>query len=344
MAGNGNAELLSVRGLAVSFARDGGSRGEARGPSGGPARALRGIDLRVSEREIAALVGESGSGKTVTSTAIMGLLPTPPATIDAGVIEFRGRNLLALSAEERRRVRGRHIAMVFQEPSRYLNPAFRVGRQITESLELHLGMARREAQERAGELCGLVGLPGERALAAWPHELSGGMKQRAMIAMAISCNPALLIADEPTTALDVTLQLQILELLLGLRDRLGMAILFISHDLRLVKTIADQVAVLYAGRIVESAPAAALYARPLHPYTRLLLASIPSAARRGSRLRVIPGRVPDAQSVPGGCAFHPRCPQAEEACRTVAPESRQFAEGSASHTAACHLVGKPWQD
>ncbi len=330
--------LLEVRGLDVSFSR---------GDAGAPARALRGIDLSVSPGEILALVGESGSGKTVTSTCIMGLLPTPPATINAGAIRFRDRDLLRLSPEERRRVRGREIAMVFQEPSRYLNPAFRVGSQITEVLELHLGMGRRQAQGRAAELADLVGLggsPPRRVLAAYPHELSGGMKQRAMIAMAISCNPALLIADEPTTALDVTLQLQILELILELRRSLGMAILFVSHDLRLVRTIADRVAVIYAGRIVESASTAELYARPLHPYTRLLLASIPSAARRGTRLRAIAGRVPDAQAIPAGCAFHPRCPIAEEGCRAAMPQGREWGDASGPHLAACPLVGKPWPD
>jgi oligopeptide transport system ATP-binding protein len=324
--------LLDVRGLEVSFD----------GRSGTPARALRGLELAVSTGEIRGLVGESGSGKTVTSTCVMGLLPMPPARVDAGEILFKGRNLLALSAEERRRVRGREIAMVFQEPSRYLNPAFKIGTQITEVLRLHLGMDRQAAQARAEELARLVGLGGKRrVLASYPHELSGGMKQRAMIAMAISCNPALLIADEPTTALDVTLQLQILRLILRLRESFGMGILFISHDLRLVKIVADTVSVIYAGRIVESAPRDELFRAQLHPYTRLLLQSIPSARSQGGRLRVIPGRVPDAQSVPPGCAFHPRCPLAEQVCGEVMPESREHAPG---HGAACHFVGKKWPD
>jgi len=324
--------LLDVRGLDVSFVAPGSAR----------AHALRGVDLSVAAAEIVGLVGESGSGKTVTSTCIMGLLPAPPARIDAGEIEFKGRDLLGLSPEERRRTRGREIAMVFQEPSRYLNPSFRIGEQITEMLGLHLGMRREAALDRAAELAGLVGLRGGRgALRSYPHELSGGMKQRAMIAMAISCTPSLLIADEPTTALDVTLQLQILRLLLRLREVFRMAILFISHDLRLVRFVADRVSVIYAGIVVESAPKEALFLTPLHPYTRLLLMSIPSAQARGTRLRAIPGRVPDAQHVPEGCAFHPRCPLAEEVCRREIPASREHQPG---HRAACHLVGKSWPD
>ncbi len=243
--------------------------------------------------------------------------------------------------------------MVFQEPSRYLNPAFRIGEQIGEMLRYHRGMDGRQASARAAELADLVGLGGgRRVLAAYPHELSGGMKQRAMIAMAISCEPSLLIADEPTTALDVTLQVQILKLLLKLREVLHMAILFVSHDLRLVRAIADRVSVMYAGRVVESGPAAALYDAPLHPYTRLLLQSIPSAQRRGTPLRVIPGRVPDARDIPSGCAFHPRCPLAADRCRKEDP-----LQEAADHSVACHFAdrdtaaadrdtaaGMPWRD
>ena len=334
--------LLDVRDLAVEFDGRGGT----------PAHALRGIDLSIATGEIRGLVGESGSGKTVTSTCIMGLLPMPPAHITAGEVLFKGRNLLVLSAEERRRVRGREIAMVFQEPSRYLNPAFRIGMQITEMLGLHLGMRKAEAFVRATELARLVGLGGKRkVLASYPHQLSGGMKQRAMIAMAICCNPSLLIADEPTTALDVTLQLQILRLILRLRESFGMGILFISHDLRLVRIVADSVSVIYAGRIIESAPREELFRSPLHPYTRLLLLSIPTARNRGARLRAIPGRVPDAQAVPAGCAFHPRCPLAEELCARVMPESREHGQGHAAgghatggHAIACHFVEKKWPD
>jgi oligopeptide transport system ATP-binding protein len=323
--------LLEVQGLALSFDSLHGKAG---------ARALRGIDLTVRGSEICGLVGESGSGKTVTSGCIMGLLPTPPARVEAGQILFQGRELLTMGPEERRRVRGRQIAMVFQEPSRYLNPSLKIEGQITEMLRLHLGLDRQAALGRAAELVELVGLRGgKRVLRSYPHELSGGMKQRAMIAMAISCKPALLIADEPTTALDVTLQLQILKLLLRLRDTLDMAVLFISHDLRLVRIVADRVFVIYAGKIVESAPRAALYENPTHPYTRLLMLSIPSASRRGTRLQAIAGRVPDASAIPEGCAFHPRCPLAEEICRREPPPD--VAHGD-SHTVSCHLVGKKW--
>jgi oligopeptide/dipeptide ABC transporter ATP-binding protein len=331
----GESSMLDVRGLTVSFHRP-----ARRGGAG--ARVLRGVSLSVSPSEVLGLVGESGCGKTVTSLSIMGLLAMPPGRVDAGSIIFRGRDLLSLGAEERRKVRGREIAMVFQEPSRYLNPVFTVGEQIAEMLRLHLSMDRAAASARAAELARLVGLTDARkALAAFPHELSGGMKQRAMIAMAVSCGPALLIADEPTTALDVTLQTQIIRLLLALRDTLRMGMLFISHDLRLVRTVADRVSVMYAGRVVETAPREALYGRPLHPYTRMLLQSIPSAGRRGTRLRVIPGRVPDPLEVPEGCSFHPRCPIAAERCRREEPPSVEHERG---HAAACHFAGTKWPD
>ena len=331
MGGDGTSALLAVRKLDVGFD----------GPRGAPpARALRGLDLDVGPAEICGLVGESGSGKTVTSTCIMGLLPTPPARVNEGEILWKGRDLLLIGAEERRRVRGREIAMVFQEPGRYLNPSFRIAGQITETLRLHLGMEQPSALLRAAELADMVGLGGgRRVLQSYPHELSGGMKQRAMIAMAISCNPSLLIADEPTTALDVTLQLQILRLLVRLRDTLRMAVLFISHDLRQVRVVADRVSVIYAGRVVESAPREELFEGPLHPYSRMLMLSVPSARGRGTRLASIPGRAPDATLVPDGCAFHPRCPLAEEVCRRQAPPSL---ERMPFHYAACHLVGKKW--
>jgi oligopeptide/dipeptide ABC transporter ATP-binding protein len=230
--------------------------------------------------------------------------------------------------------------MVFQEPAKYLNPAYKVGEQITEMLILHLGMTKPQSRERAHELLDLVGLGKDgRVLDAYPHELSGGMKQRAMIAMAISCNPGFLIADEPTTALDVTLQLQILRLIAKLRTMLGMGVLFISHDLGVVNEVADRVSVIYAGRIVESTAKGELFTRPLHPYTRLLLLSIPDARKRGTRLAAIPGRVPDADNVPDGCAFHPRCPIARERC---ARENPALIEHESGHSVACHFAGEPW--
>ena len=304
--------------------------------AGREGHALRGINLTVREGEIHSLVGESGSGKSVTSTAIMGLLPTPPARINNGEILLNGKDILSLDEKERRSIRGQKIAMVFQEPSKYLNPTLKIGEQITEVLELHLGMTKEQAEKRALEILDLVGLGGgKRVLKSYPHELSGGMKQRAMIAIAISCNPSFLIADEPTTALDVTLQLQILKLILSLRERLSMGILFISHDLRVVHDISDRISVIYAGKIVESAPKEELFSNPVHPYSNLLLQSIPDADKRGSRLVTIPGKVPDAENIPSGCAFHPRCPYAMDICREKDPLMKSCGE---NHFAACHLT------
>jgi oligopeptide/dipeptide ABC transporter ATP-binding protein len=324
-------QLIEVNDLDVSFEQ-----------AGGIARVLRGIDLSLTSGETHALVGESGSGKTVTSMCIMGLLPVPPGSINRGTINFQGRNLLILSETEKRTVRGKEIGMIFQDPSKYLNPAFKIGEQITESLILHLQMDRKKAIEQALEFLRLVGLrKSRRILRSYPHELSGGMKQRAMIAMAICCQPALLIADEPTTALDATLQLQILKLIQKLKVTFSMGILFISHDLGLVREISDRISVIYAGKIVESAPSERLFENPLHPYTRLLLLSIPDAARRGVRLKAIPGTVPDAEHIPSGCSFHPRCPLAEEGCRQEIPPVVEYGDG---HKTACYLIGKEWVD
>jgi oligopeptide/dipeptide ABC transporter ATP-binding protein len=304
------------------------------------AHALRGIDLSFQKGEIHGLVGESGSGKTVTSTCVMRLLPSPPGKITSGRILFEDRDLLAISEPEMRKIRGKRIAMVFQEPGKYLNPAFKIGNQITEMLVLHMGLDKSGAKERARELLGLVGLGKDgRVLDSYPHELSGGMKQRAMIAIGISCDPVFLIADEPTTALDVTLQLQILKLIRKLRDMLGMGILFISHDLGVVNEVADRVSVIYAGRIVESTTKLHLFANPLHPYTKLLIMSIPDARKRGNRLAAIPGRVPDADNTPSGCAFHPRCPLAIERCAVENPALDEYESG---HAVACHRAGETW--
>jgi oligopeptide/dipeptide ABC transporter ATP-binding protein len=326
-----NQNLLEIKGLDVSFEQEQGM-----------AHALRGIDLRLNSGETHALVGESGSGKTVSSMCIMGLLAVPPGRVTGGEILFQGRNLLALSEPQRRKVRGKDIGMIFQEPGKYLNPAYKIGEQITETLILHFQMDHRRAVKIALDLLRLVGLgQNKRVLNSYPHELSGGMKQRAMIAMAIACHPALLIADEPTTALDVTLQLQILRLIHRLKVKFSMGILFISHDLGVVKEIADRISVIYAGKIVESASRKELFENPLHPYTQLLLLSIPDAAKRGTRLRTIPGNVPDAQHIPAGCSFHPRCPLAEDGCRREMPPSIHYEDG---HQAACFLIGKKWID
>ena len=323
--------LIEVNDLDVSFEQ-----------TGGIARVLRGIDLSLASGETHALVGESGSGKTVTSMCIMGLLPVPPGSINRGTINFQGRNLLTLSETEKRTVRGKEIGMIFQDPSKYLNPAFKIGEQITETLILHFRMNRKKAIEQALEFLHLVGLrKSRRILRSYPHELSGGMKQRVMIAMAICCQPALLIADEPTTALDATIQLQILKLIQKLKAAFSMGILFISHDLGLVREISDRISVIYAGKIVESAPSEQLFENPLHPYTKLLLLSIPDAARRGIRLKAIPGTVPDAEHIPSGCSFHPRCPLAEEDCRHEIPPVVEYGDG---HKTACYLIGKEWVD
>ena len=331
MIAAGNEHLLDIQDLDVSFETQ---RGQA--------HALRGFNIRLRPAETHALVGESGSGKTVTSVCTMGLLAIPPGRVNRGRIIFQKQDLLLLSENARRRVRGKDIGMIFQEPGKYLNPAYKIGEQITESLMLHFQMEKKAAVDKALDLLRLVGLgKSRRVLRSYPHELSGGMKQRAMIAMAIACDPALLIADEPTTALDVTLQRQILKLLLDLKNKFGMGVLFISHDLGVVREIADRVSVIYAGKVIESATKEQLFDNPLHPYTRLLLLSIPDAAKRGERLRAIPGNVPNAEHIPPGCSFHPRCPLAEDVCRTEMPRDRDYGDG---HAAACFLIGKKWID
>jgi oligopeptide/dipeptide ABC transporter ATP-binding protein len=326
-----NTPLLHVDNLGVCF-----THGAMK------AHALRGIELSFFKEEIHGLVGESGSGKTVTSNCIMGLLQSPPGEYTSGKIIYEGTDLLSFSESEKRKFRGKKIAMVFQEPGKYLNPAFKIGEQITEMLILHLGLDKKAARDRAKELLNLVGLGKDgRVLDSYPHELSGGMKQRAMIAIAISCDPKFLIADEPTTALDVTLQLQILRLIKKLKDLLGMGVLFISHDLGVIKEVADRVSVIYAGRIVESSRTAGLFDNPLHPYTKLLMMSIPSAQKRGVRLATIPGRVPDADNTPQGCAFHPRCPIAIEQCSQENPVLIDHENG---HAVACHRAGTQWNN
>ena len=301
--------ILQVEELRTHFTTD-----------GGVVRAVDGVSFEVRAGETLALVGESGSGKSVTALSILRLVPEPPGRIVGGRVIFEGRDLLAVPPAAMRRVRGREISMVFQEPMSSLNPVFTCGEQIVEVLVLHERMARREARARAVELLQWVGIPDPVQRAAeYPHQLSGGMRQRVMIAMALACRPALLIADEPTTALDVTIQAQILELLQRLQDELGMAVLLITHDLGVVAETADRVAVLYAGQVVESCDAAAAFLRTRHPYTAGLLASLPRLGSRDRRLRVIPGQVPDAARFPAACRFHPRCPAALERCRTVDP-------------------------
>ena len=323
--------LLSVRDLRTYFVTERG---------GGIARAVDGVSFDLYPGETLGIVGESGCGKTVTSLSILRLIPEPPGYIrPESVIEFEGRNLLTLAPPELRAIRGNRIAMIFQEPSSALNPVLKVGDQIAEAAVVHQGLGRREARARAIEMLQLVGLPdpGER-VDQYPHQLSGGMRQRVMIAMALVCHPQILIADEPTTALDVTIQAQILELLDRLQRELGMAVMLITHDLGVVAGTADRVAVMYAGQVVELATTPDLFARPAHPYTEGLMASIPRLDAPRERLHTIPGQVPAATRWPAGCRFHPRCPHAWDRCRTEEPP---LLDAGAGHQSRCWLVEEP---
>ena len=303
----------------------------------GVARAVDGVSFAVGRGQTLGLVGESGCGKSVSAFSVMRLVPDPPGRIEAGQILLKGRDLLALDEEEMRRVRGDDIAMIFQEPMTSLNPVLTCGFQIAEAVVLHQQVPMQEARTRAVEMLQLVGIPApEQRIDEYPHQLSGGMRQRVMIAMALSCNPDVLIADEPTTALDVTIQAQILALLESLQESLQMAIVMITHDLGVIAETADQVAVMYAGQIVEYAETQALFTRPRHPYTRGLLRSIPRLDAEQERLDIIPGVVPDSRSFPQGCRFAPRCPLADDHCRAEAP---LLAEVESGHWAGCWKAG-----
>ena len=313
--------LLDVRDLRTSFFLD---RGEA--------RAVDGVSFALDAGRVLGLVGESGCGKSVTALSLMRLVP-PPGRIVGGEVRFDGRDLLALPERAMREVRGAGLAMIFQEPMSSLNPVFTVGSQIAEALRLHRPVSRRRAWERAVELLDEVGIaePARRAR-DYPHQLSGGMRQRVMIAMAISCEPRVLLADEPTTALDVTIQAEILDLLHALRERRGMALLLITHDLGVVAQQADEVAIMYAGRIVEHGSVLDIFDDPLHPYTQALFRSIPGIDGRRERLEAIPGQVPDVLRLPSGCAFRDRCPRAIPECAAVVPPLEEKRPG---HRAAC---------
>jgi oligopeptide/dipeptide ABC transporter ATP-binding protein len=290
--------------------------------------------------ETLGIVGESGCGKTVTSLSILRLIPEPPGHVLPGsFIEFEGTNLLTLAPRDLRAVRGNRIAVIFQEPMSSLNPVLTIGDQIGEGAIVHQGLSRRAARARAIEMLEHVGIPDpELRVDEYPHQLSGGMRQRVMIAMALVCHPRILIADEPTTALDVTIQAQILELLDRLQRELGMAIMLITHDLGVVAGTADRVMVMYAGQVVEGAATPELFQRPVHPYTEGLLASVPRLDRPRDRLAAIPGTVPAASAWPTGCRFHPRCPHAWDRCRQEEPSLFEIAPG---HTARCWLVVEP---
>ncbi len=302
----------------------------------GEARAVRGVDLDIPRGETLGLVGESGCGKSVTALSLLRLIPDPPGRIVGGRMFYEDIDLLALSEEEMRTVRGRRIAMIFQEPMSSLNPVFTIGHQIVEGVLQHRTRHRAEARDIAIDTLRAVGIPNpERRVDEYPHQLSGGMRQRAMIAMGLACRPGLLIADEPTTALDVTIQAQILTLLNRLQAEFGMSVLLITHDLGVVAQTTRRVAVMYAGLIVERALTVDLFREPLHPYTIGLFKSIPRLGARREQLDAIPGNVPNPMSIPPGCAFHPRCPHTTDLCRTAIPALKEYRPG---HAAACHWV------
>ncbi|MDH2311693.1 ABC transporter ATP-binding protein [Methylobacterium brachiatum] len=322
--------LLSIENLQVHF----------RAPDGAN-RAVDGVSFAIQAGETLAIVGESGCGKSVTAMSILRLLPEPPASI-AGAIRFEGKNLLDLPIKAMRKIRGNDISVIFQEPMTSLNPVLTVGRQIGETLRLHQGLSRREAEARAVEMLTLVGIPEPvRRVREYPHQLSGGMRQRVMIAIALACSPKLLIADEPTTALDVTIQAQILDLMRDLKRRVGAAIMLITHDLGVVAEVADRVVVMYAGRKVEEAPVRDLFRAPRHPYTRGLMGAVPKlgAVEHGAteRLAEIPGMVPSLKQRIEGCVFAGRCPDVTDLCRTYAPALEPKAP---AHLAACHYAPK----
>ena len=300
-------------------------------------RAVNGISLTLAKGESLGVVGESGCGKSVTFNAVMRLLKSPPALIKGGVF-LNGKDLMSLTEKQMRKVRGKDISMIFQEPMRSLNPVMRIGEQIIETLKLHEDMSQRRAYERALELLHQVEIPDpENRIHSFPHQLSGGLRQRVMIAMALACSPQVLIADEPTTALDVTIQAQVLDLLKRLQKETGMSIVIITHDLGVVADIVDNVAVFYAGSLVEKADKFSLFAAPLHPYTAGLLGCIPTLKTTGRRLSVIKGTLPNPTNLPNGCAFAPRCAFAADICGAEKP---QPLEHSPDHICACHFAGQ----
>jgi peptide/nickel transport system ATP-binding protein/oligopeptide transport system ATP-binding protein len=315
--------VLDVRGLRTVF-----------GTRGGEVHAVNDVSFHVRRGELLGVVGESGSGKSVTMMSLIGLLPTPPAEIRAGEVWLGDEDILQVSPRRLRQIRGREIGFIFQDPMTSLNPVFPVGFQIAEPLRRHMGLTKARARDRAVELLDLVGIPGARArLDDYPHQFSGGMRQRVMIAIALACDPKLLIADEPTTALDVTIQAQIIDLVAELRERLGMAIVWITHDLGVVAGIADRVMVMYGGQVVEQAPVRPLFADPRHPYTRALLKTIPKVSgARADKLEVIEGQPPILGAAPDACPFRDRCPLAFERCHRENPAREVVAEG---HDVAC---------
>jgi len=323
---NGALPVLDVQGLKTVFKT-----------RGGEVHAVNDVSFNLKAGELLGVVGESGSGKSVTMMSLLGLLPMPPAEIRAGRVMFDGQDLLQVSAEELRKVRGGKIGFIFQDPMTSLNPVFTVGYQIAEPLRKHMGMSKKEAAARSQELLELVGIPdAERHLDDYPHQFSGGMRQRVMIAIALACDPQVLIADEPTTALDVTIQAQILELMQELREKLGMAVIWITHDLGVIAGIADRVMVMYGGQVVEHAPVQELFSNPQHPYTAALLKTIPSiSGKRAARLTVIEGQPPLVVGAPTSCPFLERCAKAMPVCAVKVPTRYEIGAG---HDTACLLA------
>jgi len=320
------AELIRVKDLRSSFFTPDGE-----------VKAVDGVSLEIEEGKTLGLVGESGCGKSVTALSILRLIPSPPGRVVGGEIFYRGRDLLKLNGESMRKIRGNEISMIFQEPMTSLNPVFTIGNQIGEAIRLHQGLGKKETREKTVEMLRLVKIADpESRIDDYPHQLSGGMRQRVMIAMALSCNPSLLIADEPTTALDVTIQAQILELMGELKEKLGMSLLLITHDLGVVAEQADEVAIMYAGKIVERTGAKAIFNRPLHPYTVGLLNSLPGAGgHKKKRLMAIPGMVPSPLELPSGCRFRDRCPKAAGICAEAEP---QLVEKEKDHWVSCYFA------
>jgi peptide/nickel transport system ATP-binding protein len=320
-------KLLEIRGLKTHFSTDDGM-----------VRAVDGVDITIHRAETVGVVGESGCGKTVTAMTVLKLIAMPPGRIMGGQILWRGRDLVPLPPEEMQAIRSKEIAIVFQEPMTSLNPVYTVGEQIAETVRLHEGLGRRAAMEKAADMLRLVDIPNpQRRVHDYPHQFSGGMRQRVMIAMALSCNPQLLIADEPTTALDVTIQAQILDLLTEMKERLGMAVMLITHAMGVVAETAQRVVVMYAGKVVEEAPVGELFGNPRHPYTQGLIRSIPRidmAAVKKTRLEAIPGTVPSLLTPPPGCRFAARCRFVQDRCIAAEPPLREVSPG---HKVACVL-------
>ena len=331
MRTSANGNLLEVKDLRTYFETE-----------DGVVKAVDGVSFEVRQGETLGIVGESGSGKSVANLSLMRLIPEPPGKIVSGSIAFRGRDILKLSPREVRAIRGKQIAMIFQDPMTSLNPFMRISRQLMEVTQLHLGHSKQQAREHAIRMLEVVGIPdAEARLESYPHEFSGGMRQRVMIAMALSCQPELLIADEPTTALDVTIQAQILELIKRLKAETGASVILVTHDLGVVAGMTDHIIVMYAGKVFEQAPTSELFEQPGNPYTRGLLRSVPDPAAEQGKLYQIPGQPPDLARLPSGCPFAPRCERVQEICRREFPP---FVQLTSEHYSLCHFADQVYAE